>query len=193
MGTLEKSGRQRAKRRNLKRLVLHTINAVGVLHDGILARNVLGAMEKLELKSKRYDLGNIERARKDLVRDGLLVYDKRGILRLTPKGEVQMRIPELSEFGKKSKRRWDGRWRVLTFDVPEYRRGLRDKIRRTLSAIGFVRLQDSVWIYPYDCEDLIILLKADFKIGKDVLYMIVDELEYDGPIRKVFGLTLKSR
>ena len=52
---------------------------------------------------------------------------------------------------------------------------------------GFVRLQDSVWIYPYDCEDFMVLLKADFKIGKDVLYMIVDELEGDGRLRKEFG------
>ena len=54
--------------------------------------------------------------------------------------------------------------------------------------IGFVRLQDSVWVYPYDCEDLIVLLKADFKIGKDVLYMIVDELQGDWERRKEFGL-----
>jgi len=54
--------------------------------------------------------------------------------------------------------------------------------------IGFVHLQDSVWTYPYDCEDLIVLLKADFKIGKDILYMIVDELEGDWRLRKEFGL-----
>ena len=56
--------------------------------------------------------------------------------------------------------------------------------------IGFVRLQDSVWVYPYDCEDLIVLLKADFKIGKDVLYMIVDEMEGDTHLRKEFGLRI---
>lgn len=188
---MEESGKQRAKRRNIKRIVLQSVAAVGIIGVAIVAPNVLGAMKKLGLLPKRYDLGNIERARKDLVRDGFLRYDKAGMLRLTGKGEAQMRMLELSEYGKKVKRRWDGRWRVLTFDVPEYRKGLRDKIRRTLSAIGFVRLQDSVWVYPYDCEDLIVLLKADFKIGKDVLYMIVDELEYDGPIRKQFELPVK--
>lgn len=54
--------------------------------------------------------------------------------------------------------------------------------------IGFIRLQDSVWIYPYDCEDLLTLLKADLKVGKDLLYMIVDSLEGDAKIRLFFGL-----
>jgi len=57
-----------------------------------------------------------------------------------------------------------------------------------LKAIGFVQLQKSVWVFPYDCEDLIILLKADFKVGKDVLYMIVDKIENDREIKKVFNL-----
>ena len=54
----------------------------------------------------------------------------------------------------------------------------------------FVRLQDSVWIYPYDCEDIITLLKADFQIGKDMLYMIVEMLEYDKRLRNHFDLPL---
>ena len=55
--------------------------------------------------------------------------------------------------------------------------------------IGFVRLQDSVWVYPYDCEDLITLLKADFRVGKDVLYLIVDSIENDKYLRAEFNLT----
>ena len=54
--------------------------------------------------------------------------------------------------------------------------------------IGFMRLQDSVWIYPYDCEDLLTLLKADFKVGRDMLYMVVDQLEYDVSLKVRFGL-----
>ena len=77
---------------------------------------------------------------------------------------------------------------MLIFDIPEYRKGTRDKIRYTLQTIGFVHLQHSVWIYPYDCEDLITLLKADFRIGRDMLYMIVDSLEGDATIKKRFGL-----
>lgn len=118
---------------------------------------------------------------------GLLQYVD-GTLRLTVKGEAALRRLELSEYRLKKPRRWDGRWRVLIFDIPERRRLLRDKVRNTLVAIGFVRAQDSVWIYPYDCEDLVTLLKADFRIGKDLLYLVVEKMEYDVIFKDHFGL-----
>ena len=95
---------------------------------------------------------------------------------------------EAQEFQTNRPKRWDSRWRVLIFDIPEYRKSLRDKIRNTLRMIGFVHLQHSVWVYPYDCEDLVALLKADFKVGKDMLYMIVEELEGDYKLKSHFDI-----
>ncbi|KKU67532.1 MAG: hypothetical protein UX89_C0014G0002 [Parcubacteria group bacterium GW2011_GWA2_47_16] len=116
--------------------------------------------------------------------------NEKGLLRLTPKGETKLRQLKLREYKIKKPKRWDNKWRVLTFDIREERRATRDKIRRTLTVIGFIRLQDSVWVYPYDCENLTTLLKADFKIGKDVLYIIADSIENDSWLRKQFSLTL---
>ncbi|OGG64507.1 hypothetical protein A3C94_03355 [Candidatus Kaiserbacteria bacterium RIFCSPHIGHO2_02_FULL_55_17] len=55
---------------------------------------------------------------------------------------------------------------------------------------GFERLQDSVWAYPYDCEDLIALVKAEFRIGADALYLIVEQMEHDKHLREHFHLPL---
>ena len=109
-------------------------------------------------------------------------------IRLTPKGERYAALIGEGKLVPKKPRRWDHRWRLLIFDIPERRRKTRAQIRTTLVSLGFVRLQDSVWVYPYDCEDLITLLKADFKVGKDVLYVIADKIEYDAPLRAKFGL-----
>lgn len=185
MGDIEARGRKRKKHRDLKRLILQTTAVAGVLAVAVVAPNVLTALHKLGFMPTPYDGSNIARARKQLVRKGLLVYDG-SHLRLTNKGEAFLRTRMLSDPHKNTI--WDGRWRVLIFDIPEYRKGLREKIRRSLIAVGFERLQDSVWVYPYDCEDFIMLLKADFKVGKDMLYMVVDELEYDLPLRRRFGL-----
>ncbi len=54
--------------------------------------------------------------------------------------------------------------------------------------LGFARLQDSVWVYPYDCEDLMALLKADLKIGAAVLYMVVEHIENDKQLQTQFAL-----
>ena len=95
---------------------------------------------------------------------------------------------ELRDWEINKPKKWDGRWRMLIFDIPETRKSLRDKVRHTLLHIGFLRIQDSVWAYPYDCEDFISLLKADFKIGKDLLYLVVDSIENDKSYKKYFNL-----
>lgn len=84
--------------------------------------------------------------------------------------------------------RWDRKWRLLIFDIREKRKSCRDKLRLTLVNLGFIRLQNSVWVYPYDCEEYIALLKADFKIGKELLYIIADEVEGDHVLKRYFGL-----
>ena len=107
--------------------------------------------------------------------------------RITEKGKRMLQM-ETEKTAIAKKRRWDRHWRVVIFDIPERRKSVRVSLRRFMQEYGFVRLQDSVWIYPYDCEDLIALAKTNFHIGADVLYMIVERLERDKHLREHFGL-----
>ncbi|MFM2374896.1 MAG: hypothetical protein RLZZ234_891 [Candidatus Parcubacteria bacterium] len=161
--------------------------AAGVVSVALVAPNVMMAMEKLGLTPTKRQSNSIRNARARLVKEGLLMY-KDSFLVLTQKGKMALARLELQHSVPVRPKRWDKKWRVLIFDVPERRKGTRDKIRRTLVHIGFVRMQDSVWLYPYDCEDLVTLLKADMKIGRDLLYMIVDSIEADEVWRKHFNL-----
>jgi DNA-binding transcriptional regulator PaaX len=47
---------------------------------------------------------------------------------------------------------WDGRWRLLTFDIPEYKKSARQTFRRRIKELGFFHFQRSVFIFPYPCE-----------------------------------------
>jgi len=58
------------------------------------------------------------------------------------------------------KRKWDGRWRLVLFDVPEKRRIARDKLRDYLHHRGFGYLQNSVWITPDDVSEERVLLSG---------------------------------
>lgn len=187
MGTLEASSKVKTRKKNIRKFVLQAVATAGVLSVAAVAPGVVGAMAKLGIIPTKRHKEIVKRSRQKLVEQGLLEY-KNQHLRLTGRGKVALRLISAEDFKLAKPKRWDKKWRVLIFDIKESRRALRNKIRNTLVAIGFVRLQHSVWIYPYDCEDLITLLKADFKVGKDILYMIVDELEYDSPLRKRFGL-----
>ena len=107
-------------------------------------------------------------------------------LELTRKGKWEALLRFKSVDRKKEK--WDNLWRVVIFDVPKEKNKMRHELRRAMKLYGFKMLQQSVWVYPHDCEDLIALLKTDLRIGKDVLYMIVESIENDGHIRRHFSV-----
>ena len=113
---------------------------------------------------------------------------KNGLVHLTEKGETALARYTLEEKTHMRPKRWDKKWRVIIFDINEKRKRIRESVRRMLLSFGFVRLQDSVWVYPYDCEDLIVLLKAELKIGKELLYMIVDSIENDTGLKRHFEI-----
>ena len=175
------------KRKNLKKAILSTIGLVGMLAIGLVAPNVIGAMAKLGIISNKREREYIGGSCRRLIKQGLLE-ERRGYLRLTPDGSRLLRQLEYADFKLIKPKRWDGKWRVLIFDIPEKNRLLRNKVRTTLISIGFIRLQDSVWVYPYDCEDLMSLLKADFRVGKDMLYMIIESMEDGELLQQQFGL-----
>src|SRR5439155_10688504 len=67
-------------------------------------------------------------------------------LRLTEAGRLHAlggRDPEI-----RWQRRWDGRWRLVLFDLPNAQSTLRNRLRMQLRRLGFGWLQNSVWISP---------------------------------------------
>jgi len=154
---------------------------------GLVAPNVIGALGKMGMFPGKTQNRTIHNSRHRLVKAGLLVYEEKYV-RLTPKGEMRLRQLERKNYQLPKPKRWDRKWRVLIFDIPEKKKQLRDKVRLTLHSIGFKQLQKSVWVFPYDCEDFITLLKADFKIGKEIIYLIVETLENDKGLKEYFNL-----
>ena len=193
MGNLEQKIKKEDKRKNIQKIILNTVFAVGVLSVALVAPNVISAIAKLEgsfqrKKNLKYSINDSFARLQEKGLIEIVEINGKKVARITKKGESKLDFLDRHNFKLKIPKRWDGRFRVVIFDIKESRRRTRFLLRKTLSQIGFVRLQNSVWLYPYDCEDLISLLKADFKIGKDVLYMIVEKLENDWHLRKTFNL-----
>lgn len=190
MGGIEKQSAKRKKKQDIQKALLAVVSTTAILATAVMAPNVLRAFEQLGIVGSRRR-ESISRARSKLLRDGLLSRDKNGYLILTKAGRTELARKQLAQYKIENPRKWDGRWRMIIFDIPEKRRRTRDQIRHTLNNIGFFRLQDSIWVYPYNCEDLIALLKSDMQIGKDLLYVIADSLEGDNILRNHFGLARK--
>ena len=78
---------------------------------------------------------------------------------------------------------------MIIFDIKEGKRQTRDELRIWLNHLGFIRLQNSVWVFPYECQEVIVLLKSHFHIGKEVLYLTVESIENDTWVKKVFDIS----
>lgn len=187
MGIQEERAKKIRSKTKLQEAILASVSIVGLMSMAILAPNAVKYLKTFGIDpSSRYK-EVIKRSRNRLVRRGLLTY-KDGFLKITNRGESELRRMKIRNTKLSKPKKWDERWRVLIFDIPEKKRSLREKVRNTLIDIGFLKLQDSVWIYPYECEDLVILLKADLKIGKDLLYLVVESVENDKNFRLAFKL-----
>ena len=189
MGTLEKTLKREVRRTKINRAIINTLYTTGVVTIGLLAPNVLGAMGKRGLINPPQKKQAVKKSFNKLVSQGYIEV-KGGKAILTQKGEGFATLLGENLLSPRKPKRWDKKWRILIFDIPESKKKQREYIRMTLINLGFIRLQDSVWVYPYDCEDYINLLKTDLHAGKDVLYIIADKIEYDAPLRKYFELPL---
>lgn len=76
------------------------------------------------------------------------VNDKKVYLRLTPAGQEKI----IRDFPilKLQNSRWDGKWRMVFFDISETSRRVRNILRSKLKELGLGMLQQSVWITPHD-------------------------------------------
>ncbi|MBI2175391.1 MAG: hypothetical protein HYU35_01520 [Parcubacteria group bacterium] len=85
--------------------------------------------------------------------------------------------------------RWDGRWRVVVFDISTESNFIRNVFRHKLKELGFHALQKSVWVYPFPCAREIELLRKFLGADKDqIQVMEVIKMENDRFLRKSFDL-----
>jgi len=117
--------------------------------------------------------------------------NKNGELKITisPKGNKIIRNLMLSDYGQlKKPLKWDGKWRMVMFDIPEDKTKLRNIIRFHLKKIGFVQIQGSVWIYPYPCEEIVTIIKTNFNFDDEVIYITTDSFDKDLKFKKLFKI-----
>lgn len=183
------------ERFSVQRAILATVGAAGILG---LAAVVPGALQFLKYSPqykgyirKKYAVND---ALNKAVRDGYIefVKGKSGKhLRITQSGKARLAKVSVSGLGDhktRANKKWDGNWRMVIYDIPTTQQVKRDMLRYALKKYGFVCLQRSVWVYPYECQEIVTLLKAEFEVGKSVLYIVADTIENDKALRARFGV-----
>lgn len=113
------------------------------------------------------------------------------LYRLSARGRLEIlggRDPE-DRWGRK----WDGRWRLVLFDIPIGQNAQRERLRRYLRSKGFGYLQNSVWVTPDPLEqerqvltggkidvESLILLEAVPCAGESEQQIVAGAWDFDG-------------
>lgn len=112
-------------------------------------------------------------------------------VRLTNRGRKRLTEYSLDMLKIKTPERWDGKWRVLMFDIParpKIYNSARNALRNKVKKLGFYQIQKSVWIYPYECEDELLFIAEMFKVQRYVEILTAGRILHENILRKHFSL-----
>ncbi|PIP58202.1 MAG: hypothetical protein COX02_01565 [Candidatus Vogelbacteria bacterium CG22_combo_CG10-13_8_21_14_all_37_9] len=171
------------KRNYLTQAIMISVYIAGTMAIIAIAPKALELVKPLKRiwkRSQNQQKYYISKKIKDLIKKDLLVIDKNGNVSITATGENFL-AKETKKENINNKADWDGKWRVIIFDIKERERRKRDYFRIELQESGFIKLQNSVWISPFPNDDLIELLKQDLRLQSEIIYFeatkIPEELE----------------
>ncbi|MEK7122084.1 MAG: hypothetical protein AAB807_00755 [Patescibacteria group bacterium] len=113
--------------------------------------------------------------------------DNREQIRITDRGINRVLYYQLQNIKINPPKKWDNKWRIVLFDIPEKFKKSRDALRHSLRKLGFIEFQKSVFIYPYSCKDEINFIINFFNIY-DYVYYIETQISPDRELRSKFRL-----
>jgi hypothetical protein len=85
-------------------------------------------------------------------------------------------------------KKWDKKWRVVIFDVPEKYKRLRDTFQKRLLQLGMFQLQESVYVSPHSCFDEIEFLRELYGVPFAVKYLLAERIEDDNALKLHYHL-----
>jgi len=179
---------------NITKIALCAI-AVSVLPLVVIGAGAMGNAVQIFRtfdKKENYKNKQISNAITNLRRSKFIEYipNNKGIVtvRITKKGETKLKSFAIDLIKISIPSKWDGKWRVVMFDLPIRYAKIRHILRFRLKKLGFVKFQKSVWIYPYPCIDEILFIAEYYKIVKYVEVMTVVDINNDLKLKKFFKL-----
>ncbi|OGY63419.1 MAG: CRISPR-associated endonuclease Cas2 [Candidatus Harrisonbacteria bacterium RIFOXYA1_FULL_48_8] len=141
-------------------------------------------------RKKRFERERFLRDLKRLQSRDLLDYrespDGKIKITLTKSGRKKILSYNIDDIKLNTQKRWDGLWRMVTFDIPHHQKKARDAFRQKLRQLGFYAIQKSVFITPYECENEIDFVCSIFKIRHHILIFNIKNFEGEEKFRHYF-------
>lgn len=134
----------------------------------------------------KYSKSEYSRLMSNCKRDGYLnIKNIKGqkSIEFTDKAKIKI-IDKISE-----QKKIDGKFRFVSFDVPEDMKSSRNKFRRAIKKMGFRQIQKSLWVLNRNVGELVEFASYRYGVEKYVIYIISERTDIDGIIEKKFKNT----
>lgn len=176
----------------VKRKILLTLFGGVALGLSSNPRQYFRTFRKLKKEWQKIDQRNFDRSFQGLSSEKLIkeqkLPDGSFKLVLTEKGKKVAR--QLSFLGSsinfKKPKKWDGKWRIVLFDIPEKDRLFRNILRQHLYDLDFRKLQHSVFVSPHPFEKEILDLIALYSAEKYVRVITAVKIDNETSLKKHF-------
>lgn len=140
---------------------------------------------------KRFNIPYLKQTLKRLEKQKLVEIDEeRGqqVIKITNAGRQKILRFALNELAVEKPKYWDGKWHLVSYDVPENFRVVRNILNEYLKAWGFYPLHKSVYLHAYPCEEQVEFLREYLGVGKWVRIFTVAKIENDKVFVDFFGV-----
>ncbi len=181
--------------KSLTREILFMVVAGPVLLSSLFAPNAVQILKPLIKWRQNWDKIDLRRIREAVQRLNhkrfieLAEKNNKLYIKITTNGRQLIKSFDYDNIELPNYKKWDEKWRMVIFDVPEKKNKERRALSAKLKDLGFYPLQKSVFIYPYDCQDEIDFICSFLSIDRYVNYCIVNILDKkEGDLRKFFNL-----
>lgn len=140
---------------------------------------------------KRFNIPYLKRTLKRLEKQKLVEFDEeKGIqvVKITDGGRRRILKYAIDELAIEKPRSWDGRWRLVSYDIPARLKSLRRTFQEYLRSWGFYPLHESVYLHAYPCGKQIEFLREYLGVGEYIRIFLVAQIENDRLFREFFGV-----
>lgn len=175
---------------NQKKVLLLLAGGVGLAIAGS-PRSYFGVIKSVSNEWEKINEQSLKRAIKNLYQSKLLEEreNENGStsLILSEEGRKRVLTYNLDNIAIQKPDKWDGKWRVVLFDIPNSKKKEREVLRSSLRNLGFLAYQKSVFILPYECKNEIDFVIEFYNLRRHVRFMEVSSFDDDLAFKNHFG------
>lgn len=182
------------------KIILGVLGLGVIVCTGAVVPGILKAVESFRNADGGYIGDRAKKYSKKKIKDALAGLKRRKFVKvikerdgkvkvkLTNKGRKRVLEMSLELVKIKKPEKWDGKWRIVIFDIPVEKNLAREALRSKMKNLGFCQLQKSVWINPYECEDEILFIAEAYEVERHIEIITAEKLLHEKEIRKAFNL-----